>query len=93
MGEPMHITKVTVCDLKSDMVKRRHSAVVLLENEGGRVTMQSTVTAEEGVDPAALAEALLADAIRQLARLPEYRTGETPITVADGALEGALQGA
>lgn len=89
----MHITKVIVCDLKSDMVKRRHSAVVLLENEGGRITTQSTVTAEEGVDQAALAEALLADAIRQLARLPEYRTGETPITVADGALEGALQGA
>lgn len=89
----MHITKVIVCDFKSDMVKRRHSAVVLLENEGGRITTQSTVTAEEGVDQAALAEALLADAIRQLARLPEYRTGETPITVADGALEGALQGA
>ncbi|SLN25595.1 hypothetical protein ROG8370_00919 [Roseovarius gaetbuli] len=89
----MNITKVTVCALKSEVVKRCHSAVFLLENEGGRVTMQSTVTAEEGVDPAALAEALLADAIRQLARLPEYRTGETPITVADGALEGALQGA
>ena len=93
MGEPMIITKVTVRDLKSEVLNRRHSAVVLLENERGRITMQSTVTAEEGVDPAALAEALLADAIRQLARLPEYRTGETPITVADGALEGALQGA
>jgi hypothetical protein len=89
----MDITKVTVCDLKSEVVKRRHSAVILLENECGRITMHSTVTAEEGVDPAALAAALLEDAIRQLARLPEYRTGETPIIVVDGALEGALQGA
>ena len=89
----MDIKKVIVRDLKSEVVNRRHSAVILPENESGWITMHSTVTAEEGVDPEALAAALLEDAIRQLTRLPEYRTGETPITVADGALEGALQGA
>ncbi len=89
----MDITKVRVHDLKSEVVNRRHSAVVLLENEGGQISLNTSVMAAEGIDPAALAEALLSDAIRQLTRLPEYRTGETSITVAKGALDGAVQGA
>ncbi|MDT8328637.1 MAG: hypothetical protein RQ750_14850 [Roseovarius sp.] len=89
----MDISKVRVLDLKSEVVKRRHSAVVLLENEDGQISLNTSATVEEGVDPAVLAEALLADAIRQLTRLPEYRTGAKPIVVVDGALEGALQGA
>lgn len=89
----MDITKVRAHDLKSEVVNRRHSAVVLLENEGGQISLNTSVMAAEGIDPAALAEALLSDAIRQLTRLPEYRTGETSITVAKGALDGAVQGA
>lgn len=92
-GAWMDITKVRLHDLKSEVVNRRHSAVVLLENEAGQISLKTSVTTEEGVDAMALAEALLADAIRQLTRLPEYRTGKTSITVARDALDGAVEGA
>jgi hypothetical protein len=92
-GEQMYITKVRVHELTSEVVKSRHSAVVLLENEGGQISLHTSVMADEGIDPAVLAEALLNDAIRQLARLPEYRTGATPITLAEDALDGTVEGA
>lgn len=66
----MHITKIEVSDLKSTEGTAR--GFVSLHCEEGNVQMHCSIVDAEDRNPRL---ALISEALRQLARMPEFRSG------------------
>lgn len=64
--------------------------VMLLTNEGGLSLAASTEQAEDA-DRRAILEGLMQDAMRQIRAFPEVRTGQKVVTIAEDALDRAVQ--
>ncbi|MDX5402694.1 MAG: hypothetical protein LPJ93_09880 [Rhodobacterales bacterium] len=81
----MFITRIDIAGLDiadHDSVMRAHVAIT---SDSGRVLVDCQLPMES-MEPAKRRSALMHEAIRQLRRMPEYRSGKREIMVADGLL-------
>lgn len=85
MMNPMLIKKIQFDDLRFSPGSGHH-AMVILTTETSTMCLRGRAQIPEGAGPLALAEALLSDAMRQVRRLPEFRTGQRAIGICPGAL-------
>ena len=82
----MHILSVEVKDRSYSREKGRHEATLLVAGHENRVSFRAAARLAESSGVRDVTQGLLADALRQLRRLPEYRNTTREITVAADAL-------
>lgn len=81
----MFITRIDVTGMNrqdDDAMTRAHVAIT---SDSGRVLIDCHLALTQ-VEPARHRHALMHEAIRQLRRMPEYRSGKREVRLADGLL-------
>ena len=81
----MFITHIDIAGLDIADHDRMMRAHVAITSDSGRVLVDCQLPLEP-MEPAKRRAALLHEAIRQLRRMPEYRSGKREIMLADGIL-------
>jgi hypothetical protein len=84
-GEAMFITQIDITALNTndhDSLTRAHVAIT---SDSGRVLVDCHLPLAQ-IEPTEHRHALMHEAIRQLRRMPEYRSGKREILLADGLL-------
>ncbi len=82
----MHILNVEVKDCQFSEETGRHKATVLVECYENRVCLQAATRMAQAARKHDVVQGLMADAMRQMKRLPEYRNTTREITMAPSAL-------
>ena len=82
----MHILNVEVKDYAFSKEKGCHQATLLMEGVDSRVCLRTASTHAASANHKDVVHGLIADAIRQLKRMPEYRGNAREITVAQNAV-------
>ena len=65
-----------------------HRATVVLTYEAGQLSLYPKASVPHGSAMNDVVQALIDDALRQIARMPEYRNGRKTIVIAQDALQG-----
>ena len=86
----MHILDTKVMNLTRLEGVGGFSARLQLLTDVGGVVVDTFATLHREATHSEIFRALLDDAIRQLHRMPEVRTGRRPVTVAEDALDSQL---
>jgi hypothetical protein len=81
----LYITHIDIAELQTDGHDSLARAHVAITSDAGRVLVDCRMP-QDGAEPATRRRALLHEAIRQLRRMPEYRSGQREIRLADGLL-------
>jgi hypothetical protein len=87
----MHILKVKFLELRTCQDGGRVDATVSLLTDAGTMNVQATAAGEYNDDRRSLIDALMQDVMRQVRFMPELRSGKTPVTLAQDALDQPLQ--
>ncbi|WP_371226088.1 hypothetical protein [Roseovarius sp. 2305UL8-3] len=82
----MHILNVEVKDCRFSEETGRHKATLLVDCHESRVCLQAATHLARAAGQRDVIHGLMADALRQMKRLPEYRNTTEEITVAPSAL-------
>lgn len=82
----MHILSVEFKNCNFSPETGRHHATLLVEARERRVCLLAAAKLSETSDRGLVRNGLVADALRQLGRLPEYRNTHHKITLAGNAL-------
>lgn len=82
----MLVTGIEISNYQYCPDKARHVARVCLTLKGQIVTLFCALDLPEGESPGARARAFVGEAIRQMRRMPEFRSGRRTIEFADGLL-------
>lgn len=82
----MQIRAIDIAKLTFAKETQVHLAAVVLDTTDGTVSLTASACLPADASERDLTEAFVSDAIRQLGRLPGYRSGEKTIAFADGAL-------
>lgn len=81
----MFITHIDVAGMQVENCESVMRAHVAIMSDSGRVLVDCRIPVETH-EPAKRKAALMHEAIRQLRRMPEYRSGQRQILLADGVL-------
>lgn len=81
----MQIKEIKLVDCSVSESSGTHYATVLLNGQDSTHCMRASAFPDVPDAPARITLALVQDAIRQLRRMPEYRSGANVITIADTA--------
>ena len=81
----MFITQIDIAGLNIENHDSMMRAHVAITSDSGRVLVDCQLPLDHG-DPVTRRSALMHEAIRQLRRMPEYRSGQREIRLADGLL-------
>ena len=82
----MHILNVEIKDWSFSEETGRHQATLLMDARQNRISLRAETAMAQASPQHDVMNGLLADAMRQLKRLPEYRGSEQEITLAQNAL-------
>lgn len=82
----MEITGVEISQYRYCHNQARHLATVCMTMPDRIITMFCRVDLPEDEAPVRRTDAFMRDAARQLLRMPEFRSGETPIAMLPGTL-------
>lgn len=82
----MQITNVEISQYHVCPDTARHSASVCMTLADRVVTLFCSLELPEGLSPLARAQAFVSDAMRQLQRMPEFRSGKHQLHLQDHAL-------
>lgn len=86
----MYIKKIEITDVQAIKMSGGYHAHVSMLGDGLQVQMHCAVETAPNIEPRKSKLALIQEAIRQLRRMPEYRTGRKKITFApDVFINGA----
>lgn len=80
----MMITNIEISQYRYCPQTARHSASVCLTLRDRIVTLFCSLDLPEHTAAANRANAFVSDALRQLRRMPEFRSGKTPLHMEDG---------
>lgn len=86
----MHILNVELFDLRNCPDTGRITATVTLQTSAGRMNIQASAAHAQGRDRDGIVETLMQDVMRQIRFMPEIRSGQTRVSLAPDALDGAL---
>lgn len=86
----MLITDIEICQYRYCPDRARHMANVCLTLKNQIVTLFCQLDLPEDETPRIRAAAFVSDAMRQLRRMPEYRSGRTSVELADNLVEAPL---
>ena len=78
----MLVTDIEITDYSYCPATARHRAMVGLTLQDQFVALTCQLDLPEQENPEARASAFVSDAIRQLRRMPEFRSGRTPLDIA-----------
>jgi hypothetical protein len=81
----MYITQIDIAGMQVESLDNMMRAHVAITSDSGRVLVDCQIPAASD-EPATHRSALMHEAIRQLRRMPEYRSGQREILLADGLL-------
>ncbi|HCE71226.1 MAG TPA: hypothetical protein DET67_08395 [Ruegeria sp.] len=82
----MQITNVEISQYQVCPNTARHSASVCMTLADRVVTLFCSLELPEGISAIARAQAFVGDAMRQLRRMPEFRSGKQQLSLDDQAL-------
>jgi len=85
----MLVTDIEFSDYTYCRQSLRHQGTVCMILKNQAVTLFCRLDLPQDEDPKSRAAAFVAEATRQLLRMPEYRSGRQKLEVADGLVEGA----
>ena len=83
----MLVTDISINQYRYCPVSARHMANVCMTLKNQIVTMYCQLDLPENEQNTKRAAAFVGEAIRQLGRMPEYRSGEKTLEIADTVLE------
>jgi len=83
----MHIVNVEVKDCCFSEETGRYKATVLMDGHENRISIQAVTDLAQAARTRDVIHGLMADAMRQMKRLPEYRNTTREITLAPTALQ------
>ncbi len=86
----MLVTDIQIYQYHYCSKSSRHVADVCMTLKDRVITMQCRLDLPGDEPPRSRASALVGDAIRQLRRMPEFRTGDSTLTFADDLTDIAL---
>jgi len=89
----MHIIDVKFAAMAACPETGRLTAKAMLSTNEGGLSLSVSTEQADGADRRAIIDGLMEDAMRQIRVFPEVRTGQTVVTMAEGVLERAAQGA
>ena len=79
----MYITQIEVSQMQNASGQGRVSGFVSIDSDEGHVQMHCAVS---DTAPSMRRDALIAEALRQLRRMPEFRTGRRDLSFAPGIM-------
>lgn len=83
----MLVTDISINQYRYCPVSARHIANVCMTLKNQIVTMYCQLDLPEDAQNTKRASAFVGEAIRQLGRMPEYRSGEKTLEISDGVLK------
>jgi hypothetical protein len=81
----MFISQIDIAGIEVEALDSTLRAQVAITADSGRVLVDCKI-ATDPIEPATRKSALMHEAIRQLRRMPEYRSGKREILIAEGLL-------
>jgi hypothetical protein len=81
----MFISQIDIAGIKVEALDSTLRAQVAITADSGRVLVDCQIPTDQ-MEPATRRSALMHEAIRQLRRMPEYRSGKHEIRIAEGLL-------
>jgi hypothetical protein len=81
----MFISQIDIAGIKVEALDSTLRAQVAITADSGRVLVDCKI-ATDPIEPSNRKTALMHEAIRQLRRMPEYRSGKHEIRIAEGLL-------
>ena len=87
----MLVTNIEISQYHYCQRSLRHAGTVCMTLKNQVVTLFCRLDLPQDEDPKSRAAAFVAEATRQLLRMPEYRSGHQKLKIADGLAEDALR--
>lgn len=85
----MHILDVKIENQARNTQTGLHSATLLLKTRDGCISVSAKTDCPGEATDERVRSRLMADALRQVRRMPEYRSGARQVTLADGICAAA----
>ncbi len=82
----MKILNVKLADQKFLPETGAHRATIVMKTDEGQLFLDAKATLPNGICQNEVSSALVKDALRQLNRMPEYRSGRKRVTLDDDVL-------
>lgn len=87
MVTSMLIKKIQFDNLRFNAETARHAAVIILTTDECTMCLHGSAQSDREASRAAIAAELVKDALRQVARMPEFRGGKRSVSVCQSATQ------